>query len=102
MLSGRECYGTQKGHQRRETVREEEEKVIDSVEFRTFVNKRTSTFTIATGSSSSEENVIVKGVSGDEFGVGNADPTDVTKETVKSIEDFLSWVQKKIVGTDEN
>ncbi|OGS43229.1 MAG: hypothetical protein A3K76_03760 [Euryarchaeota archaeon RBG_13_57_23] len=76
--------------------------MIDSVEFRTFVNKRTSTFTIATGSSSSEENVIVKVVSGDEFGVGNANPTDVTKETVKSIEDFLSWVPKKIVGTDEN
>src|SRR4030065_665113 len=102
MLSGRECYGTQKGHQRRETVREGEEKVIDSVEFKTFINKRTSTFTIATGSSSSEENVIVKVVAGDEYGVGNANPTDVTKETVTSIEDFLSKLPKKMIGTDEN
>jgi len=76
--------------------------VIDSIEFRTFVNKRTSTFTIATGSSSSEENTIVKVVSGDEFGIGNASPSDVTKETRQSIEDFLSKVPKKIVGTDEN
>lgn len=76
--------------------------MIDSIEFRTFVNKRTSTFTIATGSSSSEENTIVKVVSGDEFGIGNASPSDVTKETRQSIEDFLSKVPKKIVGTDEN
>jgi L-alanine-DL-glutamate epimerase-like enolase superfamily enzyme len=66
------------------------------------VNKRSSTFTIATGSSSSEENVIVKVVCGDEFGIGNANPSDVTKETLKSIEAFLSKVPKKIVGTDEN
>ena len=76
--------------------------MIDAVEFRTFNNKRTSTFTIATGSSDYEENVIVKVVAGDEFGVGNANPSDVTKETTRSIEGFLAKVPKKIIGTDEN
>lgn len=76
--------------------------MIDSVQFKTFVNKRASTFTIATGSSNSEENVIVKIVSGDEFGVGSANPTNVTNETLASIESFLAKVPKKMVGTDEN
>ncbi len=75
--------------------------MIDSMEFKTFVNKRASTFKIATGSSDVEENVIVKIVSGDVFGVGNANPTDVTHETRKSIETFLASAQKKLVGTDE-
>src|SRR5512136_98512 len=75
--------------------------MIDSIEFKTFVNKRNSTFTIATGSSDFEENVIVKIVSGDEFGVGSANPTKVTDETRESIESFLAKVPKKIVGTDE-
>ncbi len=76
--------------------------MIDSVEFRTFVNKRTSTFKIATGSSDVEENITVKIVSGDDFGVGNGNPTDVTKETRQSVEAFLSKVPKKIVGTEED
>lgn len=40
--------------------------------------------------------------SGDDFGVGNANPTDVTRETLASIEAFLTRAQKKIVGTDES
>jgi len=76
--------------------------MIDSIEFKTFVNKRASTFKIATGSSDVEENVIVKIVSGDMFGVGNANPTEVTHETRRSIETFLASVQKKLVGTDES
>ncbi len=75
--------------------------MIDSVEFKTFVNKRTSTFKIATGASDVEENVLVKVVAGDEFGIGNGNPTDVTKETRESVEAFLSKVPKKIVGTEE-
>jgi len=75
--------------------------MIDSLEFKTFVNKRSSTFKIATGSSDAEENVIVKVKSGDEFGVGNANPTNVTHETRASIEDFLAKARKKVVGTDE-
>ncbi len=75
--------------------------MIDSIQFRTFVNRRNSTFRIATGASDAEENVIVKVVSRDEFGVGNANPTNVTRETVASIEAFLSAVPKKLVGTDE-
>jgi L-alanine-DL-glutamate epimerase-like enolase superfamily enzyme len=71
------------------------------VEFKTFVNKRTSTFKIATGSSDIEENTIFKVRSGKEFGVGSASPSDVTHETRDSIERFLTLVPKKIVGTDE-
>jgi L-Ala-D/L-Glu epimerase len=76
--------------------------MIDAVEFKTFVNKRTSTFKIATGSSDVEENTIVKVRSGKEFGVGNASPSNVTHETRDSIEKFLTLVPKKIVGTAED
>jgi len=76
--------------------------MIDSMEFRTFVNRRTHTFKIASGSSDTEENVIVKLVSGDDFGVGSGNPTDVTYETLVSMESFLGMVPKKIVGSDEN
>jgi L-alanine-DL-glutamate epimerase-like enolase superfamily enzyme len=72
------------------------------MEFRSFANKRLSTFTIATGTSDVMENVLVKIVSGDDFGVGAASPSNVTQETVKSIEEFLAKVPKKIIGTDEN
>ena len=75
--------------------------MIDRMEFKTFVNRRSSTFTIATGSSNEEENTIVKLTSGDEFGVGNANPSDVTKETRQSIDSFLTRAQKKLVGTPE-
>ena len=75
--------------------------MIDSIQFKSFTNKRMSTFKIATGSSDIEDNVIVKIVSGGDYGVGNANPTNVTHETLQSIESFLSKVSKKIVGTDE-
>ncbi|MCU0852454.1 MAG: dipeptide epimerase [Thermoplasmata archaeon] len=76
--------------------------MIDSMVFETFVNRRASTFRIATGSSDVEENIIVKLVSGDEFGVGSGNPSTVTQETRGSMEEFLAKVPKKIVGTDEN
>ncbi len=76
--------------------------MIDRVEFRTFVNDRTSTFTIATGSSDREENLLVKVVSGDEFGIGNGNPTDVTHETRDSMELFLTKAAKKLQGTEED
>jgi L-alanine-DL-glutamate epimerase-like enolase superfamily enzyme len=76
--------------------------MIDSMEFRTFLNRRTRTFKIASGSSDMEENVIVKLVSGDDFGVGSGNPTDVTHETLASMESFLGMVPKRIVGSDEN
>jgi len=45
--------------------------------------------------------VVVKVVSGDEYGLGSASPSDVTHETLRSVEGFLAKVPKKIVGTDE-
>ena len=65
------------------------------------MNKRVSIFRIATGSSYVAENVIVKVVSGDDFGVGNASPSNVTHETLRSIEEFMAKVPKKIIGADE-
>ena len=76
--------------------------MIDSVESRSFVNKRICSFRIATGCSDIEENIMVKIKSGDDFGVGSACPSDVTHETLKTVEDFLGKVPRKIVGTDEN
>ena len=75
--------------------------MIDSLEFKSFINKRSSTFKIATGSADTEQNVIVKIKCGSEFGVGNANPTNVTHETLASIEDFLAKAKMKIEGTDE-
>ena len=74
---------------------------ISSVETRTFTNKRRCNFRIATGSSDIAENTVVKIVAGNDHGVGNASPSDVTHETVKSVEDFLAKVPKKLLGTDE-
>jgi len=68
----------------------------------TLVNKRVSTFRIATGTSDQEENVLVKVVAGGLYGVGAANPTDVTHETLASIQAFLSKVPKKVLGTDEH
>lgn len=45
---------------------------------------------------------MVKIVVGDEFGVGSASPSNVTQETLQSIEAFLEKVSKKIIGTEEN
>ena len=71
------------------------------METRTFISKRRCSFRIATGCSDTAENIMVKIVAGDDFGVGNASPSDVTHETVKTVEVFLAKVPKKIVGTDE-
>ncbi|MEM0343086.1 MAG: dipeptide epimerase [Thermoplasmata archaeon] len=76
--------------------------MIESIEFKTFVNRRNSVFRIATGSSDIEENTIVKVRAGDEFGVGNASPSSVTRETRESIERFLAMAPKKLVGTEED
>jgi L-alanine-DL-glutamate epimerase-like enolase superfamily enzyme len=76
-------------------------RTIDSIASRTFTNRRKCSFKIATGSSDIEENVMVKIVSGDDYGVGSACPSDVTHETLRSVEEFLSKVPRKITGTDE-
>lgn len=74
---------------------------ISSVDVKTFINRRKCTFRIATGCADTAENIVVKIAAGDEYGIGSASPSDVTHETVKSVEEFLARVPKKIVGTDE-
>src|SRR5512136_2348647 len=102
MRSSFERDAIEEGYQRGETVREGATEMIDSLEFKSFINKRSSTFKIATGSADTEQNVIVKVKCGSEFGVGNANPTNVTHETLASIEDFLAKAKRKIEGTDED
>ncbi len=74
---------------------------IDVVQTRTFINRRRCSFRIATGTSDEAENIAVKIVAGDDFGVGSASPSDVTHETLQTVEEFLAKVPKKLVGTDE-
>lgn len=75
--------------------------MIESVLTRTFINQRKYGFRIATGSADVAENIAVKVVSGGDSGIGCASPSDVTHETVKTVEEFLAKAPKKIVGTDE-
>ncbi len=46
--------------------------------------------------------MLVKVGAGGLYGIGAANPTDVTHETLESIHAFLSRVPKKVVGTDES
>jgi len=75
--------------------------VIDRIEFRSFIRDRKGTFKIATGSSDKVENLFVKVVCGDEFGIGGGAPSNVTNETTASMEAFVSRASPKLVGTDE-
>ena len=75
--------------------------MIESMEFKTFVNRRRGTFRIATSSSDYEENTVVRIASGDEFGIGSASPSDVTHETRGSIEVFLTSASRDLVGADD-
>lgn len=45
--------------------------------------------------------MIVKLCCGDDFGVGSANPTKVTGETLASIESFLARASEKLIGADE-
>ncbi|MDH3365948.1 MAG: dipeptide epimerase [Thermoplasmata archaeon] len=75
--------------------------MIDRIEFRSYLVKRKGVFRIATGASDVEDNIMVRIDSGDEFGVGNASPSDVTHETKGSIERFLLQAVESLVGVDE-
>ena len=75
--------------------------MIDELVFESFLIKRRNVFRIATGASDVEDNVIVRLRSGDEYGVGNASPSDVTHETKDSIVSFLGSARSTLVGADE-
>jgi L-alanine-DL-glutamate epimerase-like enolase superfamily enzyme len=75
--------------------------MIDGFAFEDFLIKRRNVFRIATGASDVEDNIIVRLESGDDFGVGNASPSDVTHETMESIMSFLDSARKIAVGADE-
>lgn len=75
--------------------------MIDRIEFRSFTRDRKGTFRIATGSSDKIENLFVKVICRDEFGIGGGAPSSVTNETISSMEAFVSKASPKLVGTDE-
>ncbi len=75
--------------------------MIDHIVFRSYLVKRKNVFRIATGASDVEDNIMVRVDSGEDFGVGNASPSDVTHETKESIELFLGHASKALVGVDE-
>ena len=75
--------------------------MIDRVSFRSYLIRRRSTFRIATSASDVEDNVMVRVDAGDDFGIGNASPSDVTHETRDTIESFLGEASKAIIGLDE-
>lgn len=75
--------------------------MIDRLESKSYRIKRKNTFRIATSASDVEDNILVRIDAGDDFGVGNASPSDVTHETRESIETFLGRASKSMVGVDE-
>ena len=76
--------------------------MIDRIRHRSYAVKRRNVFRIATSASDVEDNVVVRIDAGDEFGVGNASPSDVTNETRESIEAFMFASSKRVVGTAED
>ena len=76
--------------------------MIDRVTFRSYLVKRRNTFRIATSASDVEDNIMVRVDAGDDFGIGNASPSDVTHETKETIESFFVRASKTLVGTDES
>lgn len=76
--------------------------MIESIHFRSHAIKRRNVFRIATSASDTEDNVVVRVGSGDDFGVGNASPSDVTHETRETIELFLDEAAKRVRGTSED
>jgi L-alanine-DL-glutamate epimerase-like enolase superfamily enzyme len=48
-----------------------------------------------------EDNIMVRLSSGDDFGVGNASPSDVTHETRETIVGFLRAARRKVEGVEE-
>jgi L-alanine-DL-glutamate epimerase-like enolase superfamily enzyme len=76
--------------------------MIDGVRFRSHSVKRRNVFRIATSASDVEDNIIVRIDSGDDFGVGNASPSDVTHETRETVERFMAASAKRLPGVAED
>ena len=76
--------------------------MIERISFRSHLVKRRNVFRIATSASDVEDNIMVRVDAGDDYGVGNASPSDVTHETKDTIESFLSKASRVMIGTDES
>lgn len=76
--------------------------MIDGVRFRSYSVKRRNVFRIATSASDVEDNIIVRVDSGDDFGMGNASPSDVTHETRETVERFIAASAKRFPGVAED
>ncbi|UCE91180.1 MAG: dipeptide epimerase [Methanobacteriota archaeon] len=76
--------------------------LIDDLRFRSYSIRRRNVFRIATSASDVEDNIVVRVDAGDDFGVGNASPSDVTHETRETIERFLTASAGRIRGVAED
>ena len=73
---------------------------LDAISYRVHETPRTEPFVIASGSSSSSTNVIVRVESGTRTGFGNACPNSVTKESRDSITRALDVLIRELRGRD--
>jgi o-succinylbenzoate synthase len=73
---------------------------IRKIEYHHVVCKRKEPFIIATGSSNVAHNIIVKIITDEGIGIGNACPNSVTKETHETILMALKIFSNELVGED--
>lgn len=74
--------------------------IIKSIHYFHIQCERKEPFVIATGSSNVAHNIIVKVVTDEYCGFGNACPNSVTKETPESIQRALKILSHELVGED--
>ena len=73
---------------------------IRKIEYRLIESQRKEPFVIATGSSNIARNVIVKVITDEGTGLGNACPNSVTRETHETIQMALKIFSDELVGED--
>ncbi len=74
--------------------------IIKKIEFYPLALERKEKFVIATGSSKITHNIVVKIVTDDLIGWGNACPSQVTNEDPKSVQRALKLFSKELIGED--
>lgn len=74
--------------------------IIKKIEFYPLELERKERFVIATGSSKITHNIVVKIVTDDLIGWGNACPSQVTDENSKSVQKALKLFSKRLTGED--
>ena len=74
--------------------------IIKKIEFYPLALDRKKRFVTATGSNKIAHNIVVKVVTDDLIGWGNACPSQVTNEDTKSVQKALKLFSKRLIGED--